>query len=73
MRKSRRVSILGLVDKGLRLFLCLFVLLTIFVSILGLVDKGLRLQWAESFQSPFRVVSILGLVDKGLRQNWHKR
>ena len=40
---SPRVSILGLVDKGLRLF---WIIRVIFysrrVSILGLVDKGLR-------------------------------
>jgi len=61
------VSILGLVDKGLRLdqpirdrqILSL-------VSILGLVDKGLRPK--PEYSEVYKIgVSILGLVDKGLR------
>ena len=38
-----KVSILGLVDKGLRLLFCFsFYINNLMVSILGLVDKGLR-------------------------------
>ena len=63
------VSILGLVDKGLRRPTPI----VNFpdgqrVSILGLVDKGLRLHRKYYARLPYNAVSILGLVDKGLRQ-----
>ncbi len=67
-RSGSEVSILGLVDKGLRPIhsVCLLIL-TISVSILGLVDKGLRQLMTKSIVCLLFLVSILGLVDKGLR------
>jgi len=63
------VSILGLVDKGLRHpFPKRIRRYSNGVSILGLVDKGLRLQKSETEEKQLEV-SILGLVDKGLRQH----
>ena len=43
-----RVSILGLVDKGLRHNSSNIFSIQIYVSILGLVDKGLRPIWPVS-------------------------
>ena len=60
------VSILGLVDLGLRLLVRLSILYAQQVSILGLVDLGLRLNSPLGFALAFPV-SILGLVDLGLR------
>ena len=42
LRTKMSVSILGLVDKGLRRYLLLITARQKSVSILGLVDKGLR-------------------------------
>jgi len=63
------VSILGLVDKGLRLYFESSPIFIFYeVSILGLVDKGLRLYCHNARRATLYLVSILGLVDKGLRQ-----
>ncbi len=61
------VSILGLVDIGLRHSKVFALSPHLYVSILGLVDLGLRQDYRKLKKIINTIVSILGLVDLGLR------